>query len=156
MFKVHRNARLSDPLIVDREFDLFFLCAWLVYMGWGISAAIAGVPTITLVQGGVYNLIWAISLSVTALMCALSCLGIFYATGYVKAITKKKIELGFAYLLTGIVSVYPAFVWIQALAGDETRVATSFVSLLYILIPVYRIRHLTRRIRYYESVSHAN
>ena len=145
-------ARPSDPLFVTRELDVFYIIAWGIYAAWGVAASIAGIPTITLASGELYNIIWAGLIAVTAVGALWSAVSIFYKTK-LQQVVKKRIERTFLWVLMVLVAVYPSFLLITVIEGDTTRLATFIVSLLYLLIPYFRIRHLTKRIKYYASLS---
>ena len=145
-------ARPSDPLFVTRELDVFFIIAWGIYAAWGVAASLAGIPTVTSASGELYNTIWAGLIAITAFGSFWSAISIFYKTK-LQQVVKKRVERAFLWMLTVLVIVYPSFLLISVIEGDMGRLAAFIVSLLYVLIPVFRIRHLTKRIKYYESLS---
>lgn len=144
-------ASIKDPLFVTREYDLQFIVVWALYAGWGIAAAIAGIPTISLVSGALYNTLWASGLATFAIGALLSSISIFFKT-YMSQQTKKRLERFFLWGVIAVVAVYPGFLLLLVCIGDTERIATFIVALMYVWIPTIRIRHLSRRIKYYESL----
>jgi hypothetical protein len=146
-------ARPSDPLVVTRELDVFFIVCWAIYAAWGITACIFGIPSINFVNGLLYNQIWSGGIGLIATVALISAISIFFKTR-THQITKKKVERAALHALSWFVVAYPALLLLLAIfTGNVTYLATSVIGLLYLLIPIYRIRHLSKRIKYYESLT---
>lgn len=145
-------VRPGDPLQVTRELDVFFIFAWLIYGGWGLAASIVGLPSVTETAGAVYNTLWSATIGVLGFTAAFACLSIFYKTR-LNQIAKKRIELGAVTALSFFVAVYPVALSVQSFLSADFS-PSVIISFLFLLVPVFRWRHLSLRIRNYERIAH--
>lgn len=144
-------VRPRDPLQVTRELDVFFIIAWVIYALWGWTASVVGLPSVTETAGSEYNQLWSATIGFFGTAAAIACASIFFKTR-LNQITKKRIELGAVLGLAGFVAFYPVALAVQAVTVGVSA-PSAIVSLLFVLIPVFRIRHLQVRIKNYERIA---
>lgn len=151
----HQKFRLlmrpGDPLLVTREIDVFFAIAWAIFASWGYLAVFHGLETITLAAGPLFNFLWALSIALLSTIATLASVFLFFRTS-ASQVTKKRIELAAAWGLVFLIAVYPVYLGIRTVVTDNNNLwASTVLSLLYLLIPVFRIRNLRYRIKYYAK-----
>lgn len=140
--------RVDEPLIADRSIDLAAVLTWLCFAGWGIATGIAGLRTISELTSQWYELAWGSSIGALALIACIAAFSTFFNNpNLLVRIRKKTFEFWSVSIMAGFISVYPIFAFIQALSGDGNRVALVFVAVSYLIFPVWRVRHLSKRIK---------
>jgi hypothetical protein len=145
--------KISDPVIADRSLDLMAVVYWACYAGWGMSATIAGIPTIADTATRLYELIWGGSIGILSFVAFLAAARTFLTTVEVHARIRNKVtELAATSMLAGFISVYPLFLIGAALSGDGSRIAASFLAVSYLIFPTWRVRHLYKRIRALRTI----
>lgn len=143
--------RPSDPLLVTREIDVWFAAIWTIFAAWGYLAVTHGLETITLAAGSLFNFLWALTIALLSTVAAISAGALFLKTG-LSQVAKKRIELAAAWGLVFLISVYPVYLGIRTVITDNSNLqASTVLSLLYVLVPVIRIRNLRYRIKYYAK-----
>lgn len=153
MRKAKRFVRLvspSDPLVVRREFDLFFMLGYVIYAAWGFLAAYFGVKTVSDSLGDSFNFGWTLGIAILSTFCLIMAASVWFRTA-MRQVTKKRIELVAVILLSFAVVIYPIYISLAALTGDENRIPNAVLSLIYLLVPAWRIRHLILRIKSYGT-----
>lgn len=146
-------VRPSDPLLLTRELDIFFILSWAIFAGWGYFAVFQGLETITLALGSFFNFIWALGIAVLSSIALIASIMVFFKTK-MRQVSKKRIELVAVWGLIFLVAVYPVYLAGRAISQEEINIWNSvIISLLYVLIPFFRIRNLRYRIRYYAKTT---
>lgn len=149
-------ARMREPVIADRTIDAAFIAYWLSFAGWGFSALLVGIPTISRETTAVYELWWGASVGSLAVVAALGAACTFLQTERVQTrVRRKTVEMTAALALLGFLAVYPIFVIISAAQGDTARLALSFLAVQYLIFPAWRARHLFLRIRALRDLQEA-
>lgn len=140
----------SDPLVVTRMLDVFAAIIWAIFSAWGFTASALGVATITDAVGSSYNFFWSLSIGILGAVNALAAASLFFKTP-MGQITKKRIELSASSSLFVLLTLYPLFLFISALHGNENRGPAAVLALLYPAIPLARVWSLAFRIRNYAA-----
>lgn len=130
--------------MVTREIDVFFLFCWTVLGVWGIAAGIGGLPSVQESAGQNYNFFWALGIGVSATGAAWSAVSIFFKTRFGQ-VTKKRFERAFCWALLFFIAYYPIAL---ALAGSWI---SAILILIFMALAIYRIRHLSYRIKLYHA-----
>lgn len=137
----------NTPVVVDRKFDIYFGITFFLYAAWAFVSTLEHIPTVNRVASDTYQYLWSGAIGTFALVATMFIILSFLPTR-MSRVTKEKIELVAVILLSGFVSVYPCILLFNWLAlGNPQVSAAFFLSLMYILTPLYRATHLIRRIR---------
>jgi hypothetical protein len=137
-------AHPSDEIMVTREIDVFFAFCWSALAVWGLAAGIKGLPSVTEAVGQNYNFFWALGIGVASVGALWSNVAIFFKTRFGQ-VTKKRFERAFCWAMLFFVAYYPIALF---LAGSWP---SAVLVLIFLGLAVYRIRHLTYRIKLYHD-----
>lgn len=140
--------RLRDPILADRSLDLMCAAFWLFLSVWGMTATITGIQTVNDSTGDWYEKVWGAAIGITCLT-AFTCsvmTFLFNNPNITHRIQVKRTEMIAGSMAGGFIAVYPAVLAIAVFGGDWSRFAPLWASLVYLVIPTWRTRHLYHRI----------
>lgn len=138
--------RVHEPIVTDRGLDVASIIQWTIYAAWGIVSTVAQIPTLAKVTPDAYGIVWGAAIGVTMLIAAGAAASTFF--GGPGRIRTKRVELFALVLAIFIIAVYPILLVVQAFVlGDVNRWALAVLSLSYLVFPLFRTRHLVKRIR---------
>lgn len=147
------REKLDDPIMADRSMDLMAAGVWTSLACWGFASIIVGLPTIAIATPPFYELVWGSVITTSASIAAIAAYSTFWFTDDILLrIKRKRVEFASVLILEGFAMVYPALLGISALSGDTGRVAAFFAALIYIIVPAWRLRHLSRRMKKLREV----
>lgn len=146
------RVKPSSPLIVDRWQDVTYAALWAIYGAWGLAVLFKGLPTLTQMTPGWYQVVWSGAIGILSVIACLSAVSLFFHSK-ISFITKKKVERAAVIALGAFISLYPALLFYSAFGGDSDRVGSAVLSLSYLLFPAYRIYQLNQRIKAYEKAN---
>lgn len=130
--------------MVTREIDVLFTLCWTLFALWGFVAGIKGLPSVQEQAGQNYNFFWAFGIGIAGAGAAWSAGSIFFRTRFGQ-VTKKRFERAFCWALLAFITFYPIAL---ALSGNWPSV---ILLLIFMALPIYRIRHLSYRIKLYHD-----
>lgn len=140
-------ARVRDPIIADRSLDLMTAAFWLLLSIWGIATTMTGITTVTDATGEWYEKVWGGTIALLCLTCFTTSVATFFNNPNIThRINLKRIEMVSCSVVAGFIAVYPALLFIAVLGGDWGRFAPFWATLVYLVVPVWRTRHLYYRI----------
>jgi hypothetical protein len=137
-------AKPSDQIVVTREIDVLYVVLWTILGVWGIAAGVSGLPSVQESAGVNYSFFWALGIGVAGVGAAWSAVSIFFKTRFGQ-VTKKRFERAFCWAMLFFVAYYPIALF---LAGSWP---SAVLVLIFLGLAVYRIRHLTYRIKLYHD-----
>lgn len=140
-------TKLREPIFTNRGLDLLAVLSWLCFAWWGIASIFTGIPSIREAAPPWYEIAWGTGIGILALIAAIAASATFFSFKHISRIIKKQIEVCALVFMTGLISVYPTVVIVQALGGDTDRWAVSGIAIYYVLFPIWRITHLRGRIK---------
>jgi uncharacterized membrane protein len=137
-------ARPSDQITITREIDLLFAACWALFGVWGILAGLKGLPSVQESAGHNYTFLLAFATGISGIGACVSAVMIFFKSRFGQ-VTKKRLERTFCWALLFSISYYPIAL---ALTNNWPAVILLFI---FMCLPIYRIRHLSYRIRLYHD-----
>jgi len=142
------RERILEPVIVDRGVDVMAFTLWVIYGAWGAVSTLAHMPTLTDAAPPLYSILWGALIGFFALVAAVACVLTFFTATPAGRLWKKRAEMTAVCLMGGLIAVYPALLFVRAIVDhDADRAAIAVLGLSYLVVPTWRIRHLTKRIR---------
>lgn len=129
--------------MVTREIDVLFAVCWAFFAIWGIASGIEGLPSVQQQAGHGYSFFWSFGVGVSALGATASAVAIFFKSRFGQ-VTKKRLERTFCWALLLFIAYYPI-----ALTLSDNWVPAILI-LIFMALPIYRIRHLSYRIKLYH------
>lgn len=136
------------PLVVDRTLDLAFIIMYVIFALWALISSVENIPSFDRVSTTLYQFIYGGAVGTFAAIAATAAILQFFRTGGVRKDHKEKIELYAVVLATGFIFVYPCVLAFNLFILHAKGVEAGFVlSLYYVLFPLWRIRHLWKRIK---------
>lgn len=143
----------SDPLIVDRWFDVAYIALWFIYGLWGVTSLILGLPTIVQFTPDWYQPAWSGMIGLLSITAAILAILVFFDTPWMKQITKKYLERSVIIVLCSFVAVYPLLLTLRSIDGESHKTGgLSILLVSYIIFPVLRIHTLSKRIKALREV----
>lgn len=146
--KAAREA-VHDPIKDDRSIDVTCGRIWVCYALFGIftitqNASVfgrTGTPEF-------YQTIWGGGIGLFAAVAAASGLGAFFIphTRYDRRILIKRLESFALLAFMGLVVLYPITLAFYG-GADGSRWDIFWVSISYLMLPYWRVKHLSRRIK---------
>lgn len=147
-------ARVRDPILADRSLDLMAAIFWMCLALWGVSSTIAGLPTVGMGLGQVYQTVWGAAIGILCTIAFSAAIGTFFSNPNIGfRIKRKRTEMIWGGMAGGFIAVYPALLVVAAINGDFTRFALFFAALTFLVIPTWRVRHLYHRIRALRNIA---
>lgn len=143
------SSRLRDPIIVDRWIDVASAFSWLFLGVFGLFYSLAHFSTLSQLTTEAYTTWWGLSIGVTGLLAGAAAFSTLFTSRVRLRIFKKQTELILISLLGGLISVYPILKVADLLIPpfQITEISALAVSLYFMILPTWRIFHLTKRIR---------
>lgn len=138
---------LQEPIVTNRGLDLLAALSWLSLAWWGIFSLIEPLPSVSQATTSSYSVFWGLFIGIPALVASAAALSTFFTIPRVSRVVKRGVELASVVLLAGFISVYPAIIIAGAFAGQPARLAVIGVAVGYVFLPVWRIIHLSCRIK---------
>jgi hypothetical protein len=139
--------RVRDPIIADRSLDLMCAAFWMFLSIWGLTSMFTGIETISGATNDWYRNAWGGAIGILCLTAFTSAIATFFNNPNIgHRINLKRTEMLAGSLAGGFISVYPALILLAVLGGDWARFAPFWATLVYLVIPTWRVRHLYHRI----------
>lgn len=136
------------PLVVDRTLDIAFIVMYVIFMLWALISSVENIPSFDRVTSTFYQFVYGGAVGTFAAVAATAAVLQFIKTGGVRKDHKEKIELYSVVLMTGFIFVYPCVLAFNLFILHTHGVDAAFVlSLFYLVFPLWRIRHLWKRIK---------
>lgn len=138
--------RRMKPLVLDRRFDVAFLCLWFLYGAWGITTAIIN-TTFLGIPVGWYPTLWGTAIGISAIVacCAIVSSLFTEADRLKERIREKHVEAIAVACLGGLVVVHPILQGLRLFTEFPPRPDTVFLGLSYMVMIIYRMSTQLRR-----------
>lgn len=147
------NHSPNSPVVADRWLDVAYIALWFVYGLWGVSVFILGLPTIVQFAPEWYQAVWSGVIGCLAITAAILASLVFFDTGWISQITKKRWERFVVIALCAFIGIYPVLLVIRVLLGDfVTAGAAAVLSFSYVIFPILRLHLLKKRINAIREV----
>ncbi len=138
----------SDPVVIDRWFDVAYFFLWLLYGVWGVFSLVVGLPTVHMAASDLYQSYWSGTIGILGLTAASMVALVFFETSWMSQLAKKRIERGAVIALISFIFVYPVLLIVRASEGEVVLVGPSSVlTLSFLIFPVLRVWVLRGRIK---------
>jgi hypothetical protein len=122
-------------IVIDKKSLVRTIAAlYITYAAWGATSVLFGISTVELISGSGGQAYW--TLAVTAVAT-------FLAYAVIK--DRRMLEIILSFVFTSLVAVLALFYAILAFSGDWNRIPPIILTLSYMVIPIWRIRYLTRK-----------
>lgn len=141
--------RLREPVIVNRGIDIVAGVSWLLLGIFGLFYSFAEFNTVHEFTPEMYSSFWGLAIGTLGTFAGIAAFSTLWPASVRLRILKEQTELILLSLLGGLVAVYPVakFITLFLPPFDLTEVAGLAVSLDFMVLPTWRIIHLTQRVR---------
>jgi hypothetical protein len=136
----HHHTK-SIPILVDNSLNRAFAIKYAVFAGFGLSAVFFGLPSVSELWGGGLAFI-------TGIMVFLSAAAAGVAAWYTERgirWQKAGIYCGYGFIFSA--GLYAVALMILTFQGDGRRASAAIISLALLVMPIWYIRYLIRRVR---------
>ncbi len=139
--KMTRIHTRSIPILVDNSLNRAFAVKYAVFAAFGLSAIFFGVPSIAELWSHTVANITGFMVFISATTAALA------AWNTEKHVRWRKVGIyaGYAFIFSG--ALYDIALVILAFAGDDRRVSAAIISAALIVMPIWYVRYLIRRVK---------
>lgn len=150
--RIRAAARaVKDPIVATRELDLAAGATWFCYALWGLLSAMSDLTVFQAYQQWeqAYPMIWGGMIGLFSLGAAVSAVSTLFLHPHRVAarIRFKRAERFLLWGAYGLIAVYPITLLFQGDSNGNVRWDILALSLSFFPFGVFRVRHLSQRIR---------
>lgn len=148
------SAKRYEPLLTDHRVDLMSMSLWLLLGLWGVLSTVATVTVLKDVSQ-YYPAFWGTAIGLAGLTAFVGAINTFSQPplALLNRIKWKRVEMIAVSVLLGLIVVYPILMFINMFDGKDTpRPDLFFLSLTYLVVPIWRVGHLASRIAQLRAV----